>query len=82
MEDAKMISTVTAKGQVTVPAEARRRLGITPGTKLEFVVTDDGRLEVIPRSGSVRQLKGMLPKPQIPLSLAEMQRAAEEGAGS
>jgi len=77
-----MIATVTAKGQVTLPVEARRRLGITPGTKLEFLVTEDGRLEVIPRSGSVRRLKGMLPRPERPLSIEEMQRAVETGARS
>lgn len=77
-----MIATVTAKGQVTLPVEARRRLGITPGTKLEFLITDDGRLEVIPRTGSVRRLKGMLPPPEQPLTLDEMDRAIAEGAGS
>ena len=41
-----MIATVTAKGQVTLPAEARKRLGIKPGTKLAFVIIDDERLEV------------------------------------
>lgn len=77
-----MIATVTAKGQVTLPVEARRRLGITAGTKLDFVITEDGRLEVIPRSGSVRQLKGMLPKPAKTLSLAEIQESIEAGARS
>ena len=77
-----MIATVTAKGQVTLPVEARRRLGITPGTRLEFLITDDGRLEVIPRTGSVRSLKGMLPAPERPLSLEDMERAIAEGAGS
>jgi len=76
-----MIATVTAKGQVTLPAEARRKLGISAGTKLEFLITDDGRLEVIPRSGTVRSLKGMLPRPKKALSLDEMQRAVAQGAG-
>jgi AbrB family looped-hinge helix DNA binding protein len=77
-----MIATVTAKGQVTLPVEARRRLGIGAGTKLEFLITEDGRLEVIPRVGSVRDLKGMLPAPEAPLSLDDMDRAIAEGAGS
>jgi antitoxin PrlF len=29
--------TVSEKGQVVIPAEMRRKLGITPGTQLEFV---------------------------------------------
>ena len=35
--------TVTSKGQVTIPSEARRRLGIRAGTKLEFIIRDDAR---------------------------------------
>ena len=75
-----MTSTVTSKGQVTIPAEARRRLHILPGTKLEFVIRDDGRLEVIPLSGSIKDLKGSLPKPKRALTLAEMNAAIAGGA--
>jgi antitoxin PrlF len=75
-----MTSTVTSKGQVTLPVEARRRLRIRPGTKLEFVIRDDGRLEVIPVTGSVKSLKGALPKPRRALSLAEMNSAIANGA--
>ncbi len=74
-----MTSTVTSKGQVTIPVEARRRLRILPGTKLEFVIRDDGRLEVIPLSGSIKELKGALPKPKRGLTLAEMDAAIAGG---
>ena len=33
-------ATLTAKGQVVIPAEIRARYGLTPGTQVEFV--DDG----------------------------------------
>lgn len=82
MEAAAMIATVTSKGQVTLPVEARRRLGIRAGTRLEFLVTEDGRLEVIPHSASVKSLKAMVPKPKRKLSVEEMQRAIAEGAAS
>ncbi len=77
-----MTGTVTSKGQVTIPVEARRKLGIVPGTALEFVVTDAGTLVVIPRSRSVRDLKGMLPRPKRALSVEEMERAIHKGARS
>jgi AbrB family looped-hinge helix DNA binding protein len=80
--EVNMIATVTAKGQVTIPAEARRRLGLGPGSKLEFIVIDETRLEVFPVSESVTSLKGMLPKPKRALSLAEMDKAIAEGASS
>ena len=75
-----MTATVTSKGQVTIPVEARRRLRILPGTKLEFVVRDDGRLEVIPMSGSLKDLKGAVPKPKRALTLAEIDAAIATGA--
>jgi AbrB family looped-hinge helix DNA binding protein len=70
-----MVATVTSKGQVTVPIEARRRLGLVPGTRLDLIITDDDRLEVIPMTGSVQKLKGMLPKPKRHLTLEEMDDA-------
>ncbi|MER8440523.1 AbrB/MazE/SpoVT family DNA-binding domain-containing protein [Mesorhizobium sp. M1312] len=33
---------VTTKGQVTIPKEIRDRLGIGPGSEVEFLPTDDG----------------------------------------
>lgn len=75
-----MTATVTSKGQVTLPAEARRRLGIHAGTKLEFTISGDDRLEVVRVGGSVRDLKGALPKPRRTLSLAEMDDAIARGA--
>jgi antitoxin PrlF len=75
-----MTATVTSKGQVTLPAEARRRLGIHAGAKLEFIIRGDDRLEVIRVGGSVRDLKGTLPKPKRTLSLAEMDAAIAGGA--
>ena len=33
-------ATLTAKGQVVIPAEIRERYGLVPGTRVEFV--DDG----------------------------------------
>ena len=34
-------SKVTAQGQISVPADVRRRLGIAPGSLLEWVEEDD-----------------------------------------
>ncbi|MER8826017.1 AbrB/MazE/SpoVT family DNA-binding domain-containing protein [Mesorhizobium sp. M0938] len=33
---------VTTKGQVTIPKEIRDRLGIGPGSEVEFLPNDDG----------------------------------------
>ncbi|MBO0717562.1 MAG: AbrB/MazE/SpoVT family DNA-binding domain-containing protein [Rhizobiales bacterium] len=38
-----MAVTVTRKGQVTIPKPVRDRLGINPGSKVDFEVSEDGR---------------------------------------
>ena len=77
-----MTVTVSSKGQVTIPFEARRRLGIRAGTKLEFILRADDRMEVGVVGGSVKDLKGALPKPRKSLSLDEIERAIAKGARS
>ena len=42
-------SKITAQGQVSVPAHIRRRLGLTPGSKIEWCEVGD---EVIVRRAS------------------------------
>src|SRR5688572_11230743 len=37
-----MRSTISSKGQVTVPVEVRARLGLVPGTPVEFELHDEG----------------------------------------
>jgi antitoxin PrlF len=34
-------STISSKGQLTVPQEIRKRLGLAPGDRVEFVVEAD-----------------------------------------
>jgi len=55
-----MLATVTDKGQVTVPKEIRDRLGIKPGTKLDFEVLPDGTLRVRPLPRGSENLFGLL----------------------
>jgi antitoxin PrlF len=37
----KNSSTISSKGQITVPQEIRKRLGLEPGDRVEFVVEED-----------------------------------------
>lgn len=51
---------VTSKGQVTIPQKVRERLGITPGSEVDFQLDDDGaRLIRVSRSEG-RQLAGQM----------------------
>lgn len=40
----KSQSTLTSKGQITLPAELRRRWGLKPGDRVDFTLEDDGRV--------------------------------------
>jgi AbrB family looped-hinge helix DNA binding protein len=49
-EDRKIAeSRVTAQGQISIPAEVRRRLGVGPGSVIEW--DDDGERIVVRRAG-------------------------------
>lgn len=37
----KYSSSISSKGQVTVPQEIRKRLGVRPGDRIDFVVEGD-----------------------------------------
>jgi AbrB family looped-hinge helix DNA binding protein len=39
-----MSTTVTSKGQVTIPKTLRERLGIKPGNAVQFELAPDGRV--------------------------------------
>jgi AbrB family looped-hinge helix DNA binding protein len=50
-----MYSTVTAKGQVTLPAELRQRFGFRPGQKVAITADEHGiRVEAPPNIVDVR----------------------------
>lgn len=57
-------STITAKGQTTVPADIRQSIGGVPGTRLVWHALADGRLFVRVKNKSVMDLAGMLTPPK------------------
>jgi AbrB family looped-hinge helix DNA binding protein len=74
-------ATLTSKGQITIPSQVREILGLEAGDRVEFVQTEPRRFEMIPATGSVRDLKGMLYKPgRKPVSIEEMNAAIARGA--
>ena len=65
------IATVTSKGQITIPADVRRRLGLEVGDRVEFVEADGG-FAIKPANDDVRALKGLLRTPAKPVTIDEM----------
>jgi antitoxin PrlF len=84
-------STVTSKGQVTIPKAVRKRMGIDEGSRLLFV--DDGdRILVYKVEGGLEDLYGMVEhtgppidfrrmKEEIAAEIAKEAMAGIEGSG-
>lgn len=72
-------STVTSKGQTTIPGEIRKTLGIKPGDRLEYVTQgDEVTIRVHP---GIRSLKGVLSsKKGRGMSFAQVREAAAKAA--
>jgi antitoxin PrlF len=51
------------KGQVTVPAEVRRLIGLESGGKIQFQTETDGRVYVTAKKRSIKALRGLVPRP-------------------
>jgi len=49
-----MATTVTSKGQVTIPKAVREHLGITPGSQVEFRRSADGSIVIEKADGTRR----------------------------
>jgi AbrB family looped-hinge helix DNA binding protein len=47
LTEAVMSSTVTSKGQITIPKQVRDLLGIGPGSQIEFQRAPDGRIVLV-----------------------------------
>lgn len=76
-------STLTSKGQVTIPRSIRQRLGLRRGDRLEFLVTESGEVILRPEeTAGWRRLSGALRRyaREQPVSVEEMNDAIREAA--
>ncbi|HEY4005962.1 MAG TPA: AbrB/MazE/SpoVT family DNA-binding domain-containing protein [Pseudonocardia sp.] len=66
---------ITSKGQITIPQQVRRALGLEPGDEVEIVV-DNGAAKIIPMQGpsgrGQRIVEAMLGKGDVALSTDEI----------
>lgn len=74
------MTTITSKGQITLPKSIRDKLKLRAGDRLDFVVDPDGAVRIVPVTSSVKELKGLVPPPERVLSLEEMDDAVAKGA--
>jgi AbrB family looped-hinge helix DNA binding protein len=72
-------STVTIKGQTTLPRDVRLALGLKSGDKVRYVVMN-GEVRLL-KARPVAELEGVLARPgKQPISLDEMDDAIAAGA--
>ncbi|MBI2887836.1 MAG: AbrB/MazE/SpoVT family DNA-binding domain-containing protein [Chloroflexi bacterium] len=70
------LSTVTVKGQVTIPIAVRRLLGIDPHAKVAFVV-EDGTVRLTCAGSVVQRTAGALKGGKLALSAEDLRAEAE-----
>jgi antitoxin PrlF len=75
----EIVSTVTSKGQVTIPAAVRRHLGIGTKDKIAFVLEDNGEVRLsLPRYPSIQSLRGIAGSLPRPIPWQEVAEVAQE----
>ncbi len=73
-------STLTSKGQITLPKNVRQELGLGVGDKVDFVKVEGG-FKLVPLRKDIRDLKGKFAgRVKRPVTLEEMDDAVAEAA--
>ncbi len=74
-------TSISSRGQLTLPEEIRVALGLSPCDWGDFVRMEDGNYAVLATTHSVQTLKGLLRRPkQKPVSIENMNQAIAQGA--
>jgi AbrB family looped-hinge helix DNA binding protein len=68
---------VTSKGQITIPSEVRKSMGLKSGEKVAFFEGEDGEF-TLRRVGSIRDMRGCLAGLVPPMTVGEMDKAIGE----
>lgn len=77
-----MYTTLSSKGQVTVPVAVRQLLKLNAGDLVDFVVFDSNRVEVVAKKRPVSTLRGFISHKGRPVPLEEMDAAVACGGES
>jgi len=73
-------STLTSRGQTTIPKSIREALGLQAGDRIEFLV-EAGEVVLRRATADITELDGLLDRSdQDPVSLSEMEAAVRRGA--
>jgi antitoxin PrlF len=73
-------TTVTSKGQITIPAEIRKALKLKPGNRIDFYETENGEYVLRPKNRSIREMEGCIPRLDHVPTIEEMNQAVLDRA--
>jgi antitoxin PrlF len=68
------MSTLTSKGQTTIPQEIRESLGMQCGDKISYTQMPDGCVIMRVKSGSVLDLAGSVKAKKLAVPLKQLSR--------
>jgi AbrB family looped-hinge helix DNA binding protein len=74
-----MESTLSVKGQATIPKAIREHLHLGPGDRIKFFVHPDGSVVILPKVRT-SALKGIVRGPKRRVSVEEMEAGSVVGA--
>jgi AbrB family looped-hinge helix DNA binding protein len=75
-------STLTSKGQITLPKEVREHLHVKEGDRVDFVIDEAGHVVLQPARSRLGELWGMVHEPgRKALTVEEMDEAIERRRG-
>jgi len=72
-------STLTSKGQITIPAEVRRHLGLHPGDHMGFIVEDEA-IRLVRKESRIEAAFGIC-KAHTSVSTEDMEQVIRQRAG-
>ena len=72
-------STITSKGQTTLPKSIREALGVVPGDRVRYIILDNNDVRMIPIR-PLSRLFGAFKHEGPPVSVQDMERAVADGA--
>jgi antitoxin PrlF len=73
----EFVTTVTQRGQVTIPAEVRRLLGAKPRSKVAFQI-DGNEVRLVPAQHTLESVYGSVEPITRPEDFEEISRVAKE----
>jgi antitoxin PrlF len=75
-----MESTITVKGQATIPKSIREHLGLQPGDRIKFFVHPDGSVVLLPKLPASAARGIVKSRNARPVTTEQMTGAVTEGA--